>query len=164
MIQLKVLYKHRLNLSSFSSLTKREKMLQKQRNIQSKFLKQEDLKEGEEITFQEIIRNFYKKAHPDLIRSSNPDFAQLNDESMQHLNGLLTTIKTNNQYPPQIIREIPFQLRLSDGTFKKVVLNIKTAGGDCRRQLKQQFSSFFKEAGLHHNFSWGKDYFPIENF
>jgi hypothetical protein len=90
---------------------------------------------------------------------------------MQILNGILNTIKQYNEYPPQIIKRVPFYLRESGNDLKCVELRIQTAGGDCRRALTTSFGTFFVEAGFipeskngkyDNAFTWGREYFPIE--
>lgn len=112
--------------------------------------------------FQDLLRSLYKKAHPDLLRSSNPEMADTNDKSFQVLNGVISTIKTYNEYPPQMIRSIPFHLKRTDGSYTKVELSIRTAGGDCRKSLANSFELFFRDAGIcNSRFAWGKDFFPL---
>lgn len=114
--------------------------------------------------FQHLLRQLYRKSHPDLIRASHPELAEVNDSSMQQLNGILTTIKKYNEYPPQIVKSIPFHVRKGEN-LELVHLNIKTAGGDCRRSLFTSFKNFFLTSGVttaeeSGNFEWGKNYFP----
>jgi Domain of unknown function (DUF4460) len=114
--------------------------------------------------FHELLRQLYRKSHPDLLRASHPQFAEVNDSSMQLLNGILSTIKKYNEYPAQIVKTIPFHIR--DGEVIKIAhLKIQTAGGDCRRSLSTSFQNFFLDVGITNketggSFSWGKDYFP----
>ena len=114
--------------------------------------------------FHELLRQLYRKSHPDLLRASHPQLAEVNDSSMQLLNGILSTIKKYNEYPAQIVKTIPFHIR--DGQEIKLAhLRIQTAGGDCRRALSTSFQDFFLAVGITNketggNFSWGKDYFP----
>ena len=116
--------------------------------------------------FANLLRQLYRRAHPDILRSANPEYAQINDSSMQLLNGILSTIKQYNEYPSQIIKTIPFYMKSSDGTLRLVNLSIRTAGGDCRRSMMSSFESFFIDAEiLQRNnafFVWGKEYFPTE--
>lgn len=123
------------------------------------------VKETETIPdFHELLRQLYRKSHPDLLRASHPQFAEVNDSSMQLLNGILSTIKKYNEYPAQIVKTIPFHIR--DGEVIKLAhLRIQTAGGDCRRSLSTSFQNFFLDVGITNketggSFSWGKDYFP----
>jgi hypothetical protein len=117
--------------------------------------------------FHHLLRQLYKKSHPDLLRASNPDFADINDASMQILNGILSSIKVYNEYPPQIVKTIPFHVR-NAGKIDRIDLKIKTAGGDCRRSLTSSFENFFIDTGIidsniekgKDSFVWGKDYFP----
>ena len=92
--------------------------------------------------------------------------ANQNDESFQVLNGILSTIKAN-EYPPQIVKRIPFNLRSQNGgnDFVQIELVLKTAGGDSRKSLTNSFTAFFEKAGLLAHgtkFKWSKEYFPID--
>ena len=114
--------------------------------------------------FQVLLRQLYRKSHPDLLRASHPEAAEVNDSSMQLLNGVLSTIKKFNQFPAQIVKTIPFNVKNGDQV-TVVNLKIQTAGGDCRRALTGSFRDFFYDAGIIESkigaqFSWGKDYFP----
>ncbi len=85
---------------------------------------------------------------------------------MQKLNGILSTVKTFNQFPAAIRIELPFYLKgNTDKEFKKIDLSLITAGGDCRHQLASSFEKFFVKAGIHNGkFIWGDEYFPsVEN-
>ena len=114
--------------------------------------------------FQVLLRQLYRKSHPDLLRASHPEAAEVNDSSMQLLNGILSTIKKFNQFPAQIVKTIPFHIKNGDQV-TVVSLKIQTAGGDCRRSLTGSFRNFFYDSGIIGSnvgaqFSWGKDYFP----
>jgi hypothetical protein len=109
--------------------------------------------------FANLMKSFYKKSHPDILRSYNIQKADENDTAFQQLNELLSTIKENNSYPPQQNRTLIFNVK-ENNTFKKVPLVIKTSGGECRKALYDSFSRFFLAAGVHSGkFVWGKDYF-----
>lgn len=109
--------------------------------------------------FSNLMKIFYKKSHPDILRSYNIQKAEENDAAFQQLNELLSTIKENNSYPPQQNRTLTFNVK-ENNTFKKVPLVIKTSGGECRKALYDSFSRFFLATGVHSGkFVWGKDYF-----
>lgn len=109
--------------------------------------------------FANLLKTFYKKSHPDIIRSYDAQKAEENDVAFQQLNELLSTIKENNSYPPQQNRTLIFNVK-DNNNFKKVPLVIKTSGGECRKALYDTFSRFFLAAGVHSGkFVWGKDYF-----
>eukprot|EP01041_Mallomonas_annulata_P004440 gene4440-8849_t len=111
--------------------------------------------------FKSLLWKLYRTAHPDLVRPVSSEKADINDTSMQKLNGILSTIKCYNEYPAAIISEIPFYLKSSDNEFQRIDLKIKTAGGDCRHQLAASFEQFFSKAGIHNGmFTWGTEYFP----
>jgi hypothetical protein len=113
--------------------------------------------------FAVLLRQLYRRSHPDLLRSSHPDLSKINDQSMQLLNGVLSTVKQANQYPPRTIEDIPFHLKsISGDRLEEHILQIRTAGGDCKKQLTATFEQFFIITGLSSTgkFQWTKDYFP----
>ena len=115
--------------------------------------------------FSNMIRQLYRKSHPDLLRASHPDFATSNDQSMQILNSVLTAIKTYNEFPPQIIKNIPFYLKVTGSdSLTHVDLNIRTAGGDSKRLITRTFEEFFAKAGISKDgkFAWDREYFPTK--
>jgi hypothetical protein len=119
-------------------------------------------------SFAPLMRQIFRKMHPDLLKASFPTLSRENDASLQILNGILTSIKKYGEYPPQIVKNIPFHMLDSEapGGTRLVSLRIKTAGGECKRQLTQSFVSFFHETGtLPQNFTvfrWDSEYFPLE--
>lgn len=120
---------------------------------------------GDLPKFSNMIRQLYRKSHPDLLRASHPDFATINDQSMQVLNSVLTAIKTYNEFPPQIVKNMPFYLKNAGSTTLNCVdLNIRTAGGDCKKLITRTFETFFTESGISKDgkFTWDKEYFPTK--
>ncbi|RYH31273.1 DUF4460 domain-containing protein [archaeon] len=123
--------------------------------------------------FTYLLRQLYKRSHPDLIRHSHPESAKVNDASMQLLNSIVSTIKKPDQFPPRLIQDIPFHIKGPNSTeLSEYVLSIRTAGGDCRKQLTTTFEQFFMTTQLadpvqhaaHYStgkFVWNKEYFPI---
>lgn len=113
--------------------------------------------------FSSLMREMYKKGHPDIVRSADKAKSEINDNSFQVLNGILTTIKTT-AYPPQIIQTIPFYLKTETG-LRCTELHVKTAGGECKRQVTKSFSDFFIASGIAPSgqFKWSKEYFPVTN-
>jgi hypothetical protein len=115
--------------------------------------------------FQALLRQLYKKSHPDLLRSSYPNESTVNDNSMQLLNGVLSAIKSTTEMPPAMRKSIPFYLKSSNSTeLKSVLLNINTSGGYSKNQITTTFENFFIEAGIttkdNGKFKWNDDYFP----
>jgi hypothetical protein len=126
------------------------------------------------IDFNILLRQLYMKTHPDILRSLNKDMADVNEESMQVLNNILTTIKST-EYPPKMIKSLPFYIKNeiseslpsnSKESMKLVHLNIRTAGGECRKSVTKSFHVFFQEIGLLTNKNssiiFTKEYFPVE--
>lgn len=102
--------------------------------------------------FADLMRTIYKRAHPDLLRAKYPKEAENNSDSLQVINSILTTIKSFNSFPPQIVKQIPLVLLPEGGNGDKelvyVRLSIKTAGGECRNSLTSSFTDLFLQAGL----------------
>jgi hypothetical protein len=88
---------------------------------------------------------------------------------MQVLNGVLSAVKTYNEYPPQIVKRIPFHMKtVGADTVTCFHLNIITAGGDSKKQITRTFQEFFAKTGISEDgsFQWDKEYFPtslVEN-
>jgi hypothetical protein len=114
--------------------------------------------------FSDLLRQFYRQSHPDLLRATHAEHATVNDDSWQVLNGILSTIKERDSYPPQMNKAVPFFLRTKDAEtgIKRVELKIRTAGGCCKKQLATTMENFFVESGIAADgkFIWGKEYFP----
>lgn len=111
------------------------------------------------------LRQFYKRSHPDVLRSSNPHYADVNSESMQVLNGILSTVKVVNSYPPRTVLDIPFYVKMdTNNQIEKHQLSIRTGGGECKKQLKASLEQFFLGCGILKRgdvLAWSKEYFPI---
>ncbi len=119
-------------------------------------------KSNELPEFNSLIRQLYRKAHPDLLRAQYPELARVNDSSMQELNGVLSCLKSvTTEYPPAIEKRLIFNIKNQAGEYKEYKILIKTSGGECRKQLRTLFASFFRETGIcTTDFVWGKDFFP----
>jgi hypothetical protein len=115
--------------------------------------------------FNHLLRTLYKKSHPDLLQHSHPEASAINTEAMQLLNGVLTTIRKPNQYPPQIKKDITFYVReTGKSNVLPHVLRIRTSGGECKKQLTVTFQDFFKQTDIDRDglFKWNQEYFPID--
>ena len=97
---------------------------------------------------------------------SHPIEAAINAESMQELNGVLSSIKSATEsFPLAMRKQVPFYIRREDGSLSYSELVFRTSGGDCRRQITASFANFFKEIGIIQvdkgtSFAWNKEYFP----
>lgn len=114
--------------------------------------------------FGHLLKQLYKKTHPDLLRSTCAISASHNDKQWQVLNGILSTIK-DNQYPPAIRSQMSLFLHGSSTPLQSVQLTIHTAGGDCKRSLTKSFSELFAQASLltaTAEFEWDSDYFNLD--
>ena len=110
-------------------------------NYQDRINRQFNIGEANQLPeFNYLIKSFYKKAHPDIIRSHNQQYANENDIAFQQLNSIISTIKTN-EFPPLISKTILFHMKSND-VFKQVNLVIRTSGGDCKKSLSKQFQVF----------------------
>ena len=144
---------------SLSSSANRKKERHRQRIAQFAERTKNLYDESHLPAFADLMRKIYLRSHPDLLRSSSPEKAAINDESMQSLNGILSIVKTNKEFPAFTDKFIPFYVKIGN-EFQLVELKLKTGGGDCRHQLAACFEDFFEKTTVHSGkFSWGKDYF-----
>jgi hypothetical protein len=116
-------------------------------------------------TFHNLLRQLYRKIHPDLVRSHSEMMSKVNDTSMQELNGVLSTVKTID-YPRVIDKRFIFYAKDKDSIYQQHELHLKTSGGDCRKQLKGTFEIFFKQIGVlaEGSFRWDVEYFPVMKY
>lgn len=137
---------------------RKERLRERSQRYQARFVD-----DANKPNLQSLLRSLYLRAHPDVIRHSEPALADVNNASMQVLNGVLSTLKVHNSYPPRLSQVIPFHVKTGD-SIKSFELKLVTAGGDSRRQLTESFSVFFREAGIlqGRDFQWDKEYFPEE--
>ena len=137
---------------------RKERLRERAQRYQAKFAEDPD-----RPSLQALLRSLYMRAHPDVIRHSQPDLADVNNASMQVLNGVLSTLKVHNSYPPRLNQTIPFHVKTND-SIKSFELKLVTAGGDSKRQLTESFAVFFREIGVLQgkDFRWDREYFPEE--
>ena len=140
---------------------KRERQREREERYQNKYNVLR--REANRPNLQSLLRALYRRAHPDIIRSSAPELAEVNNASLQLLNGVLSTLKVPNQYPERLNQSIPFHVKEGE-TITRFELKLVTAGGDSKRQLTATFSAFFRDIGelSTQDFSWDKEYFPME--
>ena len=115
------------------------------------------------MKFSTVLKQLYKRTHPDLLRSKCATSAEHNDKSWQVLNGILSTVKESGggSYPPAINQQVKLFMSSPSG-LEPVELRIQTAGGDCRRSLTKSFSELFVNAKLlkpDDSIVWDDDYF-----
>lgn len=148
--------------SSTSQMSNR-KMKQKERA--KRYSEKIALNKEENLqSFHSLLRQLYRKSHPDLVRSHSESMSKINDTSMQELNGILTTVKTSD-YPPAIDKKFIFYVKGSTQVYEQYELHLKTSGGDCRKQLKKTFEGFFKATGISDApFRWDAEYFPVTKY
>lgn len=155
-----------MNLSErFLSTNNNNRRLQQQ--YRGRYMQQKNGEPVERLPeFTHLLRNLYKRAHPDLLRHSHPEFADINDKSIQVLNGVLDTVKATHSHPPQTIVDIPFNVKSLDqpNVYETHTLRLRLGGGYCKKQLTKTFEEFFLEMKLTETgkFEWNKEYFPEE--
>ena len=158
----------RINNKNASYLSASSFSTRKKRTFQNRFGAGNNNQEEDIPQFAGLLRQFYKQSHPDLLRASHTEYADLNDQSWQMLNGILSTIKEVNSYPPRMSKVIPFYMKSKEEPtgLKKVELRLRTGGGDCKKQFTVTLQDFFVESGISADgkFVWGKEYFPSEMF
>ncbi len=109
--------------------------------------------------FSSLIRQFYKRSHPDLLRASHPEYAQINDQSMQILNDVITTIKSVDKTQKLLIKKIPFYMKTTGSTEVTLIeMNLKSM------MMKRSFEQFFIASKISEDgvFVWDKDFYPVE--
>lgn len=137
----------------------RKKQRNREKNAQFAMRSKALYDESSLPSFADLMRKIYLRSHPDLLRSSSPEKASVNDISMQSLNGILSVVKANTEFPSYNDRVIPFYVKIG-GEFQLVELRLRTGGGDCRHQLAACFQEFFEKTEVNKGkFKWGKEYF-----
>ena len=117
-------------------------------------------------SFSHLLRQLYKKTHPDLLRSKCASSAEHNDKQWQVVNGILSTVKEGGAYPPAISSHISLFMNAPTGRLETVDVRIHTAGGDCQRALTRSFTDLFVAArlfppGQAPAFAWDPEYFKL---
>jgi hypothetical protein len=106
---------------------------QKQREKMQKFNERTKRMQGKDLPlFHGLLRQLYRRAHPDLVKSTSETMSKINDTSMQELNGVLSTVKEKSEFPHAIDKNFTFYLKGKDSEYEKFELSLKTSGGDCR--------------------------------
>ena len=154
-------YKHSNRFFNLNKLSYTSSTIQKKKSKRGNRFNDSDLSLPE---FPSLIRNLFKKIHPDILRARSPLEADINDSSIKELNGVLSTLKIYNQFPPVMSKTIIFYVKSNDSNdLSQVSLTLNTSGGDCKRMLMTTFESFFKKTGVHTgSFRWGNEYFPSQ--
>lgn len=116
-------------------------------------------------TLNDLMRNFYKKIHPDLMLAY-PEQREQNDQSLSVLQSFLTSLKDNNgneKYPVLRNATLPFYLRTpKQGHFQHVELLLHSEATLNKKLIEQQLVGFFKTAGVGSQFKWDDEYFPLK--
>mmetsp|Transcript_31632 Transcript_31632/g.44050 ORF Transcript_31632/g.44050 Transcript_31632/m.44050 type:complete len:181 (+) Transcript_31632:66-608(+) len=123
------------------------------------FGKKRRKKDKVQVPLKAVLKKFYLKTHPDLFMN-HPDEKEVNEQSLQHLQGLLDELKDSTEYyPPASHISLDFYLRVSgEEDFKHATLDIRTSGGECKQLVKKNLSHFFDSVGLPSEFEWGSDF------
>lgn len=137
----------------------------KQRHIENmkKFSERTQRLQGKDLPlFHNLLRQLYRRAHPDLMKSHSETMSRINDTSMQELNGVLSTVKGKSEFPQAIDKRFTFYMKnTTTSEYQKYELLLKTSGGDCRKQLRTSFEQFFQLTGIcNTSFQWDAGYFP----
>lgn len=144
----------------FSSLDDSKKEKQKLR-AQRFNEKMKASKNDDAPNFQSLLRQLYRRSHPDLVKSYSEEMSRVNDNSMKELNGVLSSIKTT-EFPPALDKSFTFYMKDQNQSYETFELRLKTSGGECRKQLKKTFEAFFLKTGISSTpFRWDSEYFPV---
>lgn len=108
---------------------------------------------------KDVLRQFYKKVHPDLF-GRFPELRAKNEEALQTLTGVLEMAKSSNkEYVEPVNHDLEFFLRGDKpDEFLRVPISIRTTGNNCRHVLAEGLSTIFRHAGLPERFNWGTEY------
>lgn len=122
-------------------------------------------------TLNATLRSLWLKVHPDRMERF-PEQRDKNEDSLQALNGFLSSIKKMKpgEFPPMKVTRLQFYLLRSlnagtsshgataDDALEEVELVLRTNGGDCKGPLERQLGIFFRRCGLPPRFDWGPEY------
>jgi hypothetical protein len=128
--------------------------------------------------FETLYRELQRRVHPDILRSTHPTEADVNDQSLQIVNNLLTCLReSGNTIPDEFGGCLDFHLKPKDGEIKEsndnsdasnalehVQMFLDTTG---KRKIKNSFENFFREADMGDGtglFEWGQSYMQYPKF
>lgn len=116
-------------------------------------------------TLNDLMRQLYKKIHPDLMMDY-PEQKEQNEKSLgtfQNFIGQLKNVDGNEKYPVIRNASLPFFLRTATpGHFQRVELFLHTDAAFNKKVIEKQLCGFFKSIGLSSSFKWDDEYFPFK--
>lgn len=116
-------------------------------------------------SLNDIMRQLYKKIHPDLMMDY-PEQKEQNEKSLgtfQNFLGQLKNIDGNEKYPVIKNASLPFYLRTTTpGHFQRVELFLHTDATFNKKGIEKQLCNFFKSINLGSQFRWDDEYFPFK--
>jgi len=116
-------------------------------------------------SLNDLMRQLYKKIHPDLMMAY-PEQREQNEKSLgtfQNFLGLLKQVDGNEKYPVLKNAILPFYLRTATpGHFQRVELFLHTDSTMNKKGIEKQLATFFKSINLSSQFKWDDEYFPFK--
>lgn len=116
-------------------------------------------------SLNDVMRQLYKKIHPDLMMDY-PEQKEQNEKSLgtfQNFLGQLKNIDGNEKYPGIKNASLPFYLRTATpGHFQRVELFLHTDATFNKKGIEKQLCNFFKSINLGSQFRWDDEYFPFK--
>ena len=106
---------------------------------------------------KEAMRRLVRLVHPDLFASGPAGAAEVNDESLKAIQGVLDSITRSKRLPDAGVRRLRFYVRdpIAPEGVRLVPFTFKTTGGDCRNLVAKQLRSLFDAVGVRPSaFRW----------
>lgn len=105
---------------------------------------------------REVFKRFVLRVHPDLFASGPAGTAEVNNDSLKVLQGLLDAVTKSKRIPNAGINRLKFFVRDDDAPegVRVVQMKFKTTGGDCRNLVASQLKQLFEEVGVPPKFRW----------
>ena len=173
----------KLNISSLQSIRNIQTSRAKRRIIETRKRFENKIAEMNKAkpSFESLFREMQKKVHPDILRSSHPQEASINEGSLQIINSVLSVVKeSGNLRPDPWGGVIQFYVKQDNKTInsetgetgeeentagiKLVEVLLDTTG---KRKIKKAFEEMFALAGVGDgtgSFDWGSSYYkyPVQ--
>lgn len=172
----------KLNVSSLQIVRNIQTSRVRRRNIETRKRFNEKIAEMNKPkpSFESLFREMQKKVHPDILRSTHPQEASINEGSLQIINNVLSVVKESGNLRPdpfggviQLYVKSNNKIVNTETGEEEDVLGIKlvevlldTTG---KRKIKKAFEEMFSLAGVGDGtgaFEWGTSYYkyPVHNY
>ena len=111
---------------------------------------------GDAPPLKVVMKGLVRKVHPDLFRSGPPGAAEVNDDSLKEIQGLLDAVTKSKSIPLSGIKRLKFYVHDDSAPegVRVVPISFKTTGGDCRNMVATQLKLLFRQVGVPSEFRW----------